>query len=371
MITELNKSNIEYELLTNSYCGYVVTDAEGLILKINEVMINWCGLEFSNPNSPIRFSDLLTIGSKLYYDTHYLPLLQIQGYVREINFDLEQRNGENIPILINSITKYDQTTQRQLNYSIIFEIRQRKQYERELLNAKAKSDLLVEQLQKTNKELSQFTYVVSHDLKSPLNNVISIAEMLKEHCAGKLDHEGDLFIDYLIQSSNRLKSLIDSILSYYQSDNLVSGKENVDLVRLFESVHDMLDSKREHQIRYSTPPKSIFSHQAALNQILINLVANALKYNDKPQAIVDIHFSENDQFYCFAVQDNGPGIPEIHLEKIFKLFTNLGKKDRNGEQGTGIGLSTVKKLIERLGGTIEVDSKIGIGSTFRFCLAKA
>ncbi len=370
MMTELNKTNIEYELLTNSYCGYVVTDEAGRILKINEVMLKWCGIDLASAKDGIQFADFLTVGSKLYYETHYLPLLQIQGYVREINLELESSPDDKIPILINSILKHDPVTQKQLNFSIVFEIRQRKQYEHELLQAKRNADALVEQLLRSNKELSQFTYVVSHDLKSPLNNVISIAEMLKEHCAGKLDHEGDLFVDYLIQSSNRLKNLIDSILTYYQSDNLVAGKETVDLVRLFASVHDMLDSKREHQIRYITTPTSIFSHQAALNQILINLVANAIKYNDKPQVIVDIHFSENDQFYCFAVQDNGPGIPAIHLEKIFNLFTSLGKKDRNGEQGTGIGLSTVKKLIERLGGTIEVKSEIGTGSTFRFCLAK-
>lgn len=369
-MTELNKSNIEYELLTNSYCGYVVTDSEGVILKFNEVMVQWCGSDLSSPNGPVRFPDLLTMGSRLYYDTHYLPLLQIQGYVREINFDLEQSNGDNIPILINTIIKYDQTSQKQLNFSIIFEIRQRKQYERALLHAKAKSDALVEQLQRTNKELSQFTYVVSHDLKSPLNNVISIAEMLKEHCAGKLDHEGELFVEYLVQSSNRLKALIDGILSYYQSDSLVAGKEAIDLMQLFESVQEMLDGKHEHQIRFIAKPVVINCHRAALNQILINLVANAIKYNDKPQVSVEIQFAENEQFYCFAVKDNGPGIPKLHLEKIFNLFTNLGKADRYGEKGTGIGLSTVKKLIERLGGTIEVESEIGTGSTFRFCLEK-
>ncbi len=105
-------------------------------------------------------------------------------------------------------------------------------------------------------------------------------------------------------------------------------------------------------------------------QILINLIANAVKYNDKEIAIIEIGFSEQDKHYEFYVADNGPGIDPEHHEKIFEIFTINASADRYGQKGNGIGLATVRKMIDKQGGTITIDSSLGSGAKFIFSLRK-
>src|SRR5690606_7526065 len=120
------------------------------------------------------------------------------------------------------------------------------------------------------------------------------------------------------------------------------------------------------------PEENIEMHanKVALEQIILNLVGNSLKYNDKKKIKIDIQCTEEDGFYHFIISDNGMGIPKNKLKHIFDLFVTTGKLDRNGKKGNGIGLSTVKKLVEKLGGTIKVFSELGKGTTFEFSIKK-
>lgn len=112
------------------------------------------------------------------------------------------------------------------------------------------------------------------------------------------------------------------------------------------------------------------ANRAALEQIILNLVGNSLKYNDKEKIKIDIHCTEKSGFYHFSISDNGMGIPKNKRSHIFDLFVTTGKLDRNGKKGNGIGLSTVKKLVTKLGGEIEVSSELGKGTTFHFSIKK-
>ncbi len=242
------------------------------------------------------------------------------------------------------------------------------------LELRKKNLVLVESQQELKRkydELEQFAYVVSHDLKSPLNNIIALTQMLKQDYGKQLDSPGNELIAYLGSSSARLKKFIEGILEFYRGDQILNNKREE--INLNEFLHDISRlSSPFKDVQFVFPDQSIplVVNKVALEQIFLNLFANAIKYNDKEKVIISVSFTQDDQYFQFAVQDNGMGIDETHLTDIFKLFTNLNKKDKNGNLGTGIGLSTVKKLVEKSGGQIKVSSKPGTGTSFSFSIKR-
>ncbi|TBW29061.1 ATP-binding protein [Gramella sp. KN1008] len=223
------------------------------------------------------------------------------------------------------------------------------------------------QLKQKYKELERFASLVSHDLKSPLANIISLSELLKDENKGKFDSDTEQYLEFLVESSYSLRNYIDGILSFYRSDHVMDKDYvNVDLHKLLKGIVDLYQVSDNIEITY---PDDVMLHnvnKAALTQVFLNLISNALKYNKKEIRKVDISFSKNEEFYCFEVKDNGPGIPRDKREEIFELFTTLETTDREGNTGSGIGLATVKKLIESMGGKISLESEPGEGSNFKF-----
>lgn len=220
-------------------------------------------------------------------------------------------------------------------------------------------------------ELEKFTSLVSHDIKSPLANIISLTELLKEENAGKFDEDTNQYLDYLVESSYSLRNYVDGILSFYRSERMLEkDSENIDLHQILEGIGKLYDVTEDVIIEY---PKSAMLHhvnKAALTQVFLNLISNALKYNRKPIRKVKIKYREQEKFYRFDVIDNGEGFAEEDASRIFDLFTTLDTTDREGNPGSGIGLATVKKLVTSMGGTIWVKSVPGEGSTFSFTIKR-
>ncbi|WP_299681614.1 ATP-binding protein [uncultured Dokdonia sp.] len=230
--------------------------------------------------------------------------------------------------------------------------------------------LLRDSLERKNKNLEKFAAVVSHDLKSPVNNIISLTNLLKEENQD-LSEDSLLYIDYLQQSSASLRNYIDGVLRFYKSDEVVGlDKKNVVLPELIEDCKHIADANNQASIRLHTALDIVFINETAIKQVLINLLTNAIKYNDKDHIQIDIHCKEDEDFYYWEVVDNGIGIPEQDLVKIFGLFEKLGVVDRFGNQGNGIGLATTQKIVTRLGGKITVSSTLGKGTTFKFTVEK-
>lgn len=227
-------------------------------------------------------------------------------------------------------------------------------------------------LESRNKELEQFAYIVSHDIKSPLANIISFTQLFQEDYAEQLDKTGVQYLQYINQSSFKLKALVDGILAYYRGDQLLPSKqETVNLTSFLESIIELVGIPGHNsQITYPTNAPSVSVNKVALEQIFINLINNAIKYNNKEKILIDITFKEDERFYYFTVSDNGIGIRKESLDKIFELFKILDTKDRFGDYGTGIGLATVKKLVENNGGTITVQSVVNESTVFWFSLKK-
>jgi hypothetical protein len=241
----------------------------------------------------------------------------------------------------------------------------------ELRKANLSLNTLKENLQARNGELEQFAYVVSHDIKSPLASIVLTSELLRENFGDSINEGNDQLLKVLNRASFKIINLVDGILSYYRGERALNEQaEDFDLNSCIQSIVEVLKVSQPSEINY--PQETIFIHtnKTALEQILINLLQNALKYGDKEMTITDIRFREEELFYYFEVQDNGRGIAVEDQQRIFDLFTTLGIRDRSGILGTGIGLSTVKKLVEKQGGEIRVRSTLHVGSVFEFSLLK-
>lgn len=237
------------------------------------------------------------------------------------------------------------------------------------LNNKLLADTEQELLDR-NAELNKFASHVSHDLKSPLATIMSLTDLLKNEDDNTLTEDSVEYINYIEESAESLKNYIDGILIHYKANELLNAdKEYITIDKLFSSIQriHLLDDK---QFKTTPNQTAIFINKAAVTQVLLNLVDNALKYNNKPNPEVVINYSENADFHIFSVSDNGNGIPADQQKEVFTLFNNNNQTDVTGKKGTGIGLFTVKNLVKKLNGTITLQSKIDIGSTFTFTIAK-
>ncbi|MEJ1221747.1 sensor histidine kinase [Sediminicola sp. 1XM1-17] len=229
----------------------------------------------------------------------------------------------------------------------------------------------LESLKEKNLELEQFAFIAAHDLKSPLNGINMLSQLISENNGSKLDDESKEMLSMIAKSCDNLKSLIDGLLEYSRSENVL--KESKSLVNINSLINDMTGLfvyENNLTLTLKTSLIDIIVNRTALEQVLINLIANAIKYNDKEHVEIEIGVSESTTHYEFHVQDNGLGIALEYQEKIFDIFKVLENKDRFGDKGNGIGLATVKKVITNSGGTIKVISEPAMGARFIFTIEK-
>ncbi len=242
-----------------------------------------------------------------------------------------------------------------------------------LFELRKKNNLLTEfqkELQARNNRLNNFAQVVAHDLKSPLANITSLTRLLREENFDNLSKDSQLYLNYIEESSSTLKNYINGILKFYKADRmLATQKRDFELKELFDEIKEILITD-DTVFEFSNEATLKNVNKAALFQIFLNLVDNSLKYNLSEKRRIKISYIEEADFHKFSVEDNGMGI-ELELQKeIFNLFKKTGIKDRNGKEGTGIGLATVKSLVSKLGGSISLVSEPEKGSTFTFTVEK-
>lgn len=233
-------------------------------------------------------------------------------------------------------------------------------------------------LEKANQELlnsnvliQKFASMAAHDIKNPLSSILLTAQALKIR-QEKLNDEGCVrLIDLNITSTKNLLGLVDEMLAYSKSPSLLlARKHNFELNGLIRKVMSLLTIPENIEIILPEEEHRLYLSIIALEQILINLLSNAIRYNDKEKGVIKISFEQDDAFYKLEIEDNGIGIAEQYHEKIFSNNFTLKITDRYNEKGSGIGLSTVKDLIHALNGIIYVKSAVGEGATFFVTLKK-
>lgn len=238
-----------------------------------------------------------------------------------------------------------------------------------------KDDLLIcekqatAQLEKRNQELDQFAYVTSHDLKAPLRAIANLSEWLEEDLEDKLDKDTREQMNLLRGRVHRMENLINGLLHYSRSGRLNVKPETVDVNQLLNEVLEYLSPPPEFTIEREEEMPTLVTKRLPLQQVFLNLISNALKHHHREKGKIAISVQDQGEYYQFAISDDGPGIaPEYH-EKVFVIFQTLEARDKN--ENTGIGLSIVKKTVEAEGGTIELESQLGQGTTFRFSWPKS
>ncbi|OKH60538.1 cyanobacterial phytochrome A [Scytonema sp. HK-05] len=232
------------------------------------------------------------------------------------------------------------------------------------------------ELERSNRELASFAFAASHDLKEPLRGIHNYSSVLLEDYAQLLDEDGIEYLQTVVSLSQRMETLINSLLRLSQLGQAKLQLEATDLNELLDQVIHLLRASRpqgQFDIRIPRLLPTIECDPVLLSEVFSNLIINALKYNDKPEKWVEIGYltteeqQETSVAFVFYIRDNGIGIPEHHHESIFRLFKRLHSQEKYGG-GAGAGLAISKKIVERHGGRIWVESVVDVGSTFYFTL---
>lgn len=225
----------------------------------------------------------------------------------------------------------------------------------------------VKELSISNKELEQFAYMASHDLQEPLRMISSFLQLLEKKYKDKIDEEGSAYIRFAVDGANRMKQLIQDMLEYSKAGNSAKELGNTDMNEVVLEVLNIFGNKIEElraKIHVSSLPILPNTSKSQMLQLMLNLVSNALKYIANKAPLIEITARKREQHWLFCIKDNGIGIDPLFADKIFVIFQRL--HSRKEYSGTGIGLAVAKKIVEKYGGNIWVESEQGKGSAFYF-----
>lgn len=248
---------------------------------------------------------------------------------------------------------------------VIRDITEQKERQRELERRREELTELVDELERSNAELEEFAYVVSHDLKEPLRMVTSYLELLERRYQDNLDEDANEFIEFAIDGADRMRRMIDDLLAYSRVGRNEVDREPVDCGAIVDDVLASLPDTENVTVTTENLP-TVAGTRTHLIKLFQNLISNAIKYNDSESVTIQISATRRDGWWRIAVADNGPGIPPAYQDTIFNLFTSVGT-----DGGTGVGLSICRKVVEQHGGSIWVESEPGEGTTFFFTLPDA
>jgi PAS domain S-box-containing protein len=367
---ELLDANAEIQTIYNaSPDAVIIIDEEGKIVKWDhksEILFGWkedevAGTLLTDSIIPFRYREAHQRGMKHFFKTGEGPLLgkttEVTALKKDsIEFDISLSIS---PVLINDKYRF---------IGFIRDITSRKKAEAKLHKSEAELEVNNKELMQKNRELEQFAFVTSHDLQEPLRTISDFVELLRQQYEGKLDEKADKCMAYIIQSSDRMKIFITDLLQYSRLGNEQTNEAVNCTVILREVLADLGKAIEEtHADIDAGPLPFINAHPNEIKQLFQNLIVNAIKFRKKDSIPkIKISAQKKDNYWQFTFADNGIGIEEQHKERIFVIFQRL--HTRSEYQGSGIGLSNCKKIVELHNGKIWVDSKIGEGSTFQFTI---
>lgn len=354
-------------LLDTAPCGFLSLDDNGAILFVNRTLGEWLGYE---PSELVGRSieTILSIGGRIFYQTHISPLLKLQNRAEEIYFSLKCKNGQALPVLTQAVR--GEREGEFVSDCVFLPMRQRREYEDELLQAKKVAE-------EATQAKARFLSMMSHELRTPMNAILGFGQLLQMDELDALQSES---VEHILRAGQHLLELINEVLdlSRVEAEGLDVALEPVSAGQVMREAFEMarpLADKAGIELRMqpgSDQERWVRSDARRLRQILLNLLANAIKYNRQGGNVTlccegGAHGLEErngpDEGLRFVVSDSGAGIAPDKLDKLFVPFERLGAE--GGEiEGTGLGLALCKRLTEAMDGHIGVNSIAGQGSSF-------
>ncbi|MGF1514642.1 MAG: ATP-binding protein [Elainellaceae cyanobacterium] len=326
--------------------------------------------------------EALTLAQSICPD---VPFILVSGVLGEEQAIEAMQQGATDYVLKQRLQRLVPAVLRSLRESQAQQERQRLEAERRLSEAQlaqqaealaSANERLLQvklDLENRNRDLRQFAYAISHDLKAPLRGIDNLSAWIAEDYADQLPSEAKHKMGLLRQRVHNMKALIDGLLEFARVGQMNTSLELVDLEALLAEIIYSL-APPENVVIYVQPNlPELWARRLSLRQVFTNLISNAIKHSRGPNVAVTISAQEHNQAYEFIVADNGPGIAPEHHDRIFEIFqtlkvchsaSNLAAGDRG--ENTGVGLALVKRIIELEGGEIAVESQPGDGATFRF-----
>jgi PAS domain S-box-containing protein len=370
----LRESEEKYrELVKYAPAGIYEVDYEkGRFISVNDVICEYTGYtqdELLNTN----LYNLLTEESQKLMGERLEKLVAGEKMPQSVEYCIRTKGGEKLWALLNAKYIYEGEKLKGAT-GIIHNITERKRAEEEIRKLNDELEQRVTdrtaQLEDSNKELEAFSYTVSHDLKSPLQHITGFSELLNRRMAESLDEKSKHFLKAITDSTIKMGKLIDDILSFSRMGRteMLKRKTNLDIL-VKEILRDFQADERGKNIDWKIGQlPEVYGDSAMLKQVLVNLISNAFKYTKvRTNAVIEIGSTIGEKGeVCFFVRDNGAGFDMKYVDKLFGLFQRL---HRNEEfEGTGIGLANVRRIINRHGGKVWAEGKVGEGATFWFTL---
>ena len=224
-------------------------------------------------------------------------------------------------------------------------------------------------LKKQKEELNHFASMIAHDLKTPLQAIIGAADIIQYEVEQNMNETLEFSLDIVKNKVIQLGDMIDNLLEYSKLGQINEDKEMIDINKIVSDVISLF-STEEIELRKKNTLPILYLEKTLIYSIFQNLIENAIKYTDKSKKIICLDYHETDDYWYIEIEDNGKGIAKENFNKIFHLFWRINTKSQTDQESHGIGLATVKRIIENKGGKIGVESTIGKGSKFFFTLPK-
>ena len=355
-------------LLDTAPCGYLAFTDEGVIRDVNTTLAALLG---SSPEElrGRKFESLLAVGARIFYHTHFFPVLKLHGEAEEVYLTLRSGSGQDIPVLTNGVRR--ERDGEMLSECVFVRMLQRSQYEDELLRAKREAEA-------ASDAKAKFLSMMSHELRTPLQAISGYCELLLQEVSGPINAEQGTDLRAMKSASEELVRLLNDILDFAR---LESGASNIRL----ETVHVdaalvraetlVIPKLAESQLQYSRAACAtdlrLRANADRLQQVLLNLLTNAIKFT-AAGGTISLECSGDDRFTRIAVRDTGCGIAAEHLAHIFDPFVQVDRNRVDSRQrGVGLGLAISRELVQAMGGELTATSEVGVGSVFTISLPTA
>ena len=358
------------DLYENAPCGYVSTLPDGRIVRINRTLLEWTRHSRDALLSGTKFQSLLAVGSKIYYETHYAPLLQMQGFANEIAFDIVCADGRQLPVVSNSRLRRSEDGTPLFNRITLFDATDRRRYERELLLARRKAEQVA-------KDKADLLAMLSHDIRNPLNAIMGVVQLLDGSDLTDAQHR---FVRLLKSSSENMLKLLNHVLQLSKAESFALAETPFSLYQIVDEVVATYETAaREKSIELRTSvdasvPNQLLGDPVAMRQVLTNLVGNAVKFTECGGVALAITTSERSGDAItlnVQVSDTGIGIAPDVVDRIFSAYTQASYETAAKFGGSGLGLAITQKLLALYGSGVHVASVPGQGSRFWFNLRLA